>query len=150
MKKTIKIVAVAGLIAFLLSLSIYSKVESVVYVEKIVEVEKEDPLSYQQRAWLGALIWCESHGNPNAINKIDRDGTASYGILQFKPSTFQYYADRYGIEVPVPIKTENSFMNPKVQIQIVEQMILRGDVKWSQQFPSCTQKLGKPPVKLST
>lgn len=104
------------------------------------EQPPKQELSYQQKVWLGALQWCESKGNPEAVNPKDRDNTPSYGLLQFKPSTFTYYQKRYG----TPAGT--GYMDPDAQLAIVEQMILRGDVKWSQQFPECTKKIGKPPV----
>lgn len=146
MKKYIKLVILAGIVVLLLALStnvaggsktVYEKVEI------IKEVEKKDPLSYQQRAWLGALTWCESGGKPTAVNPNDLDNTPSYGILQFKPATFYGYAKLYGID------SSKGYMDADTQLAIVEQMILRGDVKWSQQFPACTKKLGTPP-KIST
>jgi len=143
MKKTIKLVILAGVVALLLSLSIYNTAESVIVYEKVEvvkEVVKKDPLSYQQRAWLGALTWCESTGNPKAVNQKDTDGTPSYGLLQFKPGTFYGYAKIYGIDA------SKGYMDPDTQLAIVEQMIIRGGIKWSQQFPACTKKLGKPPV----
>ena len=97
-------------------------------------------LSYAQKAWLGSLEWCESRGQPDAVNPEDSDGTPSYGILQFKPSTFDEFAKRYGIA------TTTGYMDPEVQEEIVTQMILRGDVNWSRQFPACTKKLGYPPT----
>ncbi len=101
-----------------------------------------DPLSHPQRAWLGALEWCESRGTPTAINPKDRDGTPSYGILQFKPSTLALFEKKYGIT--------GSLMCAGTQEAIVEQMILQGGIQWSQQFPMCTKLLGKPPHNLST
>ena len=110
------------------------------------EVQKKE-LSHRQKAWLGALEWCESRGNPEAVNKKDRDGTPSYGILQFKPSTFKYYGERYGIGEQLELGfSPDGYMNPDGQEFIVEQMIIRGDVDWNQQFPDCVKKLGKPPV----
>lgn len=101
-----------------------------------------DPLSHPQRAWLGALEWCESKGRPQAINPKDRDNTPSYGILQFKPSTLTYFGKMYGIA--------GDIMNPDTQEAIVEQMILQGGIDWHQQFPVCSGILGKPPHSLST
>jgi hypothetical protein len=146
MKKIIKLVILAGVVAFLLTLSIFqaSGAGTIKYVvEKPVEVEKKDILTRPQRAWLGALIWCESRGNVDALNKKDRDGTPSYGLLQFKPSTFTHYAKLYGIDGKAGYKDADT------QEKIVEQMIIRGGINWSQQFPTCTKKLGTPP-KLST
>ncbi|GIW67925.1 MAG: hypothetical protein KatS3mg096_793 [Candidatus Parcubacteria bacterium] len=40
---------------------------------------------------------CESSLNSRAINFRDRDGTASFGLLQTKPETFREYAIKYGL-----------------------------------------------------
>ena len=101
----------------------------------------EPTLNHQQKAWLGALEWCESKGKPSAVNPKDRDNTPSYGILQFKPSTLAYFKKQYGIT--------GELMNPDTQEAIVTQMILKGGINWAQQFPDCTKKLGTPP-KIST
>lgn len=97
-------------------------------------------LDHQQKAWLGALEWCESRGNPKAVNPKDRDNTPSYGLLQFKPGTFYGFAKKYGIAT-----TSLGYMDPEVQEAIVTQMILRGGIDWSWQFPACTKRLGPPP-----
>lgn len=135
MKKLIWIVVLSGLLALLMALSITSTAAAKTQVEK-----PQDILTAVQRAWLGKLEFCESKGNPKALNKKDRDGTPSYGLLQFKPSTFRYYAKRYKISGTAGYK------DAATQILIVEQMIIRNDVSWKQQFPMCVKKLGKPPV----
>lgn len=118
------------------SVETYSRVE-------VAKTDTPDPLSYQQRAWLGALMWCESRGNPEAVNPQDTDNTPSYGILQFKPGTFSDFAPKYGI-------TTKDYKDPDAQIAIVEYWIMHpGEVKWQNQFPGCVKKLGVPP-KLST
>ncbi len=97
-------------------------------------------LSHRQKAWLGALEWCESRGNPDAVNPKDRDNTPSYGILQFKPGTFSEFAKLYSIA------STTDYMDPDAQEAIVTQMILRDGVDWHQQFPVCVHKLGTPPT----
>lgn len=98
-------------------------------------------LSHQQQVWLGALEWCESRGKHDAINPEDRDGTPSYGSFQFKPSTLDYYAKKYGIAT-------TTVMDYKVQRAVIEAMVLDGkNINWSQQFPDCVKKNGKPPLK---
>lgn len=140
MKKILWGVFVATVLALILLLSIPNKVTYKSVEALAAEPPEKVELNYQQEAWLGALEWCESRGNPKAVNPKDRDNTPSYGILQFKPSTFTYYQERYG----TPEGT--GYMDPEAQIAIVEQMIIRGDINWSQQFPDCVKKLGKPPV----
>ena len=95
-------------------------------------------LDHPQQAWLGSLEYCESRGKPDAINPMDSDGTPSYGILQFKPSTYAWYAKIYGMA------STTNYMDPEEQEAIVTQMIIRG-VNWAKQFPDCTKKLGVPP-----
>lgn len=99
----------------------------------------EPTLSKRQTIWLHALMWCESKGKPEALNPKDKDGTPSYGILQFKPGTFNHYAKLYGIDASAGYKDADT------QEKIVTQMILKGNIKWSQQFPQCTKQLGLPP-----
>lgn len=144
MKKYIKAVVIIALTTVLLFLSLWTMAGSATTYEKVVvEVEKKDVLSYEQRAWLGALQWCESRGKPQALNPNDRDHTPSYGILQFKISTFYNYGKLYGIN------TSKGYKDPEAQIKIVEQMIIKGGVKWEQQFPDCVKKLGRPPKLLT-
>jgi hypothetical protein len=94
-------------------------------------------LSDRQQAWLGALEWCESNATPTAINPKDSDGTPSYGILQFKPSTLTLFETKYNIK--------GDLMSSSTQTAIVTQMILKGGIEWSHQFPDCVKRLGTPP-----
>jgi hypothetical protein len=43
------------------------------------------------------LIMCESSDKPLTINAKDRDGTASFSFVQWKPETFRMFAVKYGI-----------------------------------------------------
>lgn len=116
------------------------KFEATAPVEVKPEPSKVTPVNYPQKAWLGALEWCESKGNPKAVNPKDRDNTPSYGLLQFKPGTFYGYAKRYGIPV-------TDYMNPAEQEAVVMAMIQhRDEINWYQQFPACTRRLGLPPA----
>ena len=133
MKKILKIVVLSGIIALAMTLSIFtSNSQSVAVVES-----PKDQLSFQQRAWLGALEWCEGRGNPKAINPKDRDNTPSYGLLQFKPATMAMFEKEYNVTGPL--------MDASAQEQVVVEMILSGRKDWSHQFPDCTKKLGNPP-----
>jgi soluble lytic murein transglycosylase-like protein len=97
-------------------------------------------LTSEQQAWLGALEWCESGGNPKAINPKDSDGTPSYGLLQFKPSTYALFAKAYGLA------STTNYMDASEQVAIVTGMIESGTVNFHHQFPACTGKLGTPPL----
>ena len=91
----------------------------------------------QQEIWLSALEWCESNGKHTAINPKDLDGTPSYGAYQFKPSTFDLFSKKYNVQ--------GELMDRDTQRLIVSQMINDNTVRWEQQFPACTKKLGRPP-----
>lgn len=94
----------------------------------------------RQEIWINALEWCESKGRPDAVNPKDRDNTPSYGILQFKPGTYAFYAKQY------KLASTTDYMNPIGQKTIVEHMVLDSAVNWEQQFPDCVQHhIGRPP-----
>ena len=96
-------------------------------------------LTHQQEIWIAALEWCESRGNPDAINPKDLDGTPSFGAFQFKPSTLDMFAKKYKVAT-------TTVMDYAVQRKVVEQMVLhRDEIKWEKQFPWCVKKLGRPP-----
>lgn len=97
-------------------------------------------LAGAQEAWIDRLVKCESHGDPKAVNPKDRDGTPSYGLLQFKPSTFAMFSVAYGIGSP------EDYMDPASQRAIVRRMIKDPSVRWGQQFPVCVRvHIGLPP-----
>lgn len=106
---------------------------------EVVPTTTKPQLNHKQEVWLNVLEWCESRGDPSAVNEVDRDGTASYGAFQFKPSTLEYYADRYGVAT-------TTLMDYETQRAVVKQMILhRDEINWHQQFPDCVKKFGLPP-----
>jgi len=113
------------------------KGENLTATSTIVVEEKEVLQTEAREAWLVLLIECESSGNPNAINEIDRDGTPSYGLLQFKPSTFEMFSKAYGVE--------GELMDPEAQKRIVRKMMDDPSVRWETQFPDCVRKRGQPP-----
>lgn len=99
----------------------------------------ERTLTHQQDVWVSALEWCESQGNSDAVNPKDLDGTPSYGSFQFKPSTLEMFAKKYGVAT-------TTLMDYETQRKVVEQMVLhRDEIKWEKQFPWCVKKLGRPP-----
>lgn len=110
---------------------------------KEVQIVPPDPLTPEQHVWVQALRWCESRGNDNAINKVDRDGTPSYGRFQFKPSTYEYLSKRYGLA------STTDYMNGEQQQTIVEHMLLDPKITDNElrtrQFPDCiSRKIGLP------
>lgn len=114
-------------------------------IEQIYQKPTGTPLTVKlkvtdaEEAWLQELILCESSGNPEAINPLDLDGTPSFGLLQFKPSTFHGYRKQYGLP-------EKELMDPEAQKDTVRHMMQDPWVDWYQQFPACTRRLGEPPV----
>lgn len=114
-------------------------------VEK-TPVSAYDSLSHQQQVWLGALEWCESKGTPSMINPNDVDNTPSYYSFQFKPSTFKYYGEKYGVineglsDKVLSEKLKDHFL----QREIVSNMINDKSVNMRKQFPACVRSLGLP------
>lgn len=109
--------------------------------------QKAHQLTHQQETWVSALEWCESRGNPTAVNPKDRDGTPSYYSFQFKPETFLSFGKLYGI-IPKDTTLDNVkdtlIKDTKMQRSIVERMVLDQSVELIGQFPECVRKLGLP------
>lgn len=97
-------------------------------------------LTRRQRVWMNALEWCESKSVEDAVNPNDRDNTPSYGVLEFKPGTYEAYAKIIGLA------STTDYMNPDGQRKILEYMVLDPTTKWLRQFPDCVKnKVGFPP-----
>ena len=114
------------------------------------EIIIKPTLSHEQMVWTYALEWCESRGVMTAINPNDLDNTPSYYSYQWKPGTFKYYGEKYGVIEKG--KTEEEIMelmkDYELQRQILTAMVLDGkNIKWEKQFPWCVKKLGRPPLK---
>ncbi len=111
------------------------------------EPQKAYQLTHQQETWVSALEWCESRGNPTAVNPQDRDGTPSYYSFQFKPETFLAFGKLYGI---LPSRTSLSDVKDKLikdttlQRAITERMLLDLTLDLKGQFPDCVRTLGLP------
>ena len=99
---------------------------------------KNDPLD----DWIERLIWCESRGNPDAVNWYD-GGTPSFGILQFKTDTFWRYNLKYQL-LPNLEKNEvpNIIMDSDVQIRLAKRIISNGGYK---NWFNCVKSIGLPP-----
>lgn len=146
MKKHLFFVAVLVAGASAITLWPHTTVEP----EAIADQTPEKPpvtLSHRQEVWINALEWCESQGVTTAINEEDLDGTPSYYSFQFKPSTFKFYGELYGvIEAGVPHeKLMELLKSHDLQKEIVTNMIHDPGVEWEKQFPGCVKKLGRPP-----
>ncbi|MCM8808512.1 MAG: hypothetical protein NC926_11375 [Candidatus Omnitrophica bacterium] len=62
-------------------------------LEQLKDIEEQEIINKK----FEELINCESSNNELAINRKDSDGTASFGLLQWKPETFRRLAVKYGI-----------------------------------------------------
>lgn len=109
-------------------------------------------LSLPQDLWISALEYCESKGDPTAINITDVDGTSSYYSFQFKPDTFIQFGVQYGVLKPKRPRAEymELMKDRLIQREIVSYMVLdkkHGLSFWQRQFPGCVKKFGRPPMK---
>lgn len=111
-------------------------------LEVIVVQNKDD--------WLDDLERCESSGNPNAVNLVDKDGTASYGPYQFKPETLAVYGVKYGYllvgTTPEELLQSGRIFERDLQRDVVRGMTIDADVDLTNEFPDCVRKLGMPPA----
>ena len=136
MKRTQLGLLLAALIAILATVIFFARAEE----EEPIPIEEPPQLTHQQKVWMHALEWCESRGIPEAVNEEDLDGTPSYGAFQFKPSTLDYFSEKYNVAT-------TSLMDYESQRSVLEQMILhRDEIDWYQQFPWCVKKLGPAPA----
>lgn len=115
---------------------------------KIVKSFVEEHLTARQRAWIGALEWCESRGGGlDTINWHDKDGTPSYYWFQFKPATFKAYGEKYKL-IPEGLTLGGIMLameEHETMLRIVATMVTDPEVKWANEFPGCYAKLGVPP-----
>ncbi len=92
------------------------------------------------------LMMCESGGNWEAVNPKDLDGTPSWGLFQFKPSTWKLYVKKYDLWEWQNFDDAdwwNTMMNGDLQRIVVEKMFLDKDVRLAtREFPGCSRKLG--------
>ena len=98
---------------------------------------------------IDALAGLESVGsatatpNPKAINWLDRDGTASFGCLQFKPTSFKLYGIRYGFfgENVSWDWLMTKIFDCELEKQIARAMILDPAVDKSHEWPTMWPKV---------
>lgn len=102
------------------------------------------PPPYKHQAFLDALINCESGGNERAINKVDRDGTSSYGLLQFKPQTlYRFVHEKYQILPDIEeVEIMNVIFDGELQIRVAKRMIDDPEVDLSWEFLDCFGRHG--------
>ena len=115
---------------------------------KVHADDKVDTVSHAKSIYISSLEWCESRGKYTAINPNDRDNTPSYYSFQWKPGTFKWLGEKYGlIDKGLSDKQVMKVMKDyDIQRKIVERMITDKDIKMKGQFPDCVRKLGLPPL----
>ena len=92
------------------------------------------------------MTMCESGGNDLALNACDKDGTPSYGRLQFKPETLRSYVLKYGFFGIEDVNTWTSgdllayTWDGELQERIFRKMLDDEDVVWETEFPDCFKK----------
>jgi len=96
----------------------------------------------KQAKILGDLLKCESGANALAYNKVDRDGTPSYGALQFKPSTYYTVLKQYLYPNITPEEAYSRIYDGELQVKVF--LLWYGDYRpiswWQNQFPDCSMK----------
>ena len=98
-----------------------------------------------RQALIEKLAECESSKNPLALNTHDRDGTASYGYLQFKPETFRKYAVKYGFigENASWDYVMTVIWDKEMQIRVAREMLKDEEVNPAKEWPICWKKITK-------
>lgn len=117
----------------------------------LVDLQKEEQVK-QVGDWIYTNAGCESHHNQNAVNPVDLDGTPSYGLHQFKFTTFKGYVKKYnlfGWQSWEEADWWNNLMAGDTQELVLRHMIADPEVNLSHEFPDCTKKYGLPP-RIST
>lgn len=106
------------------------------YTAPVAEVEP-----HPQQEFIDFLVDCESGGDPKAINPLDRDGTPSWGLLQFKPDTLFYYIRKYNILKDIERQEiMNVIFDGDLQVRVLEEMLPDSEVDWYQEFPTCYRR----------
>ena len=90
------------------------------------------------------LSVCESGNNQSAINPVDKDGTASNGLFQFKRTTWKHYIIKYNLfswQVFEEEDFENALWDGNAQRVVVEKMFKDPQVNLRLEFPDCSKSL---------
>lgn len=100
------------------------------------EATKKEIYNLELEQWLDKLSFCESGGNPNAINPDD-GGSRSVGHFQWKDASFSAYSKKYNLE--------GSIENPQDQRELVK-LVIKNEYGWRNWY-NCTKKIGLPPTE---
>jgi len=121
------------------SLKAKTIVTSVKFETLGVKFEEIDPEGY-----INALAVCESGNNQSAINPVDKDGTSSNGLFQFKRTTWKNYITKYNLfswQAFEEEDFENALWDGYAQRIVVEKMFKDPEVNLWWEFPDCSQQL---------
>lgn len=119
---------------------VIKKPEIVNEKESLIEIEnKKINETYEK------LVQCESLGNKLAINTRDSDGTASFGLLQWKPETFRMLAVKYGI---IGEKADWNWImtiiwDERINKKLFFEILKDKDVNPKLLWPTCWRKINK-------
>lgn len=101
---------------------------------------KTDPKLIVENLVVSEMENCESGYNPSATNPMDKDGTPSYGLLQFKPDTLIHYVEKYKMmntDGWEKIDAINWAYDGELVESIFRKMLYDKDVVWTNEFPAC-------------
>ena len=131
-------ISLKGLFAALSSLLIITAPQSVSEVKVEYTVTET---RHSKQDFIDFLIQCESGGNDKAINPRDRDGSPSWGLLQFKPDTLYKYVKRYSILPSIESQEiMNVIFDGELQVRVLKEMLEDPAVDWYREFPDCYRR----------
>ena len=140
-RKIILAVLVVGMIFISYLLGLRSQIKFREIFENLILITNKQQID----TIIDKLAECESNKNPLALNIHDKDGTASYGWLQYKPETFRKYAIKYGFI------GKNASWNyimtiiwdKEMQIRVAREMLKDEEVNPMKEWPICWQRVTK-------
>jgi hypothetical protein len=88
---------------------------------------------------LDKLAYCESSGNPKALNPNDA-GSPSYGLYQYKAATWKTYLAKYGL-TPATGAPLDHIYDASLQKELTRR-ILEDEVDGWKHWQTCSRKVG--------
>lgn len=102
------------------------------------------PLSGSLRKWIDALAVAES-GNRNWIVHEEEDGRRYYGCLQFRESTFRYFAKKFRmVQTAQPGDVMSLIYDCAFQKRLATRMIRENPENWKH-WRKTVERIGLPP-----
>lgn len=119
-------------------------------IQPIATITEAKLTTTKQDKWISDLMYCESRNDTLAVNPKDLDGTASYSLFQWKPSTFKAYVKKYDLfdwQTWEKADWWNAMFSDYHQMTVIQYMINDLSIKWNKEFPWCVKKIGLPLTK---